>query len=706
MKKFISFPKIKDLKSVVRDLIHHARYQGDDENGQPIYSHDTLPTLSFTGTVKLHGTNASVCFNNQSGYWAQSRNNIITPTKDNAGFAFYAESHKDAFMTIINQIAKDNDLSLDEVTIAVYGEWAGCFTYSTPILLSDGTKMPIGKIVNNQLDVDVMTYNTTTGNLESKKVVGWHKNGSSDDWLNISVKRRKRGGKSTSIKCTPNHRIFTDCNGMVIEKSASELSVGDRVWVNCNVLRYTLKEFLKGSILGDASFESKRVITISHSDDDQPYYNTFIEKAFNGISTSSDSVSGYGSNMRIHRIHALPEVEDIYDELHKTDSTKKLPTWEYLNSLSPIALATWYMDDGSLATHSGDGRQSKACFHVEGFGDKTVDMVNNWFNSRGFESNEIINKRGNKEIRLSPTGTNAFLYHIAPYVIEEFNYKLPEYLRNIPKVDWWNHIIGEYDNSILSTEIESIESCSFEDEYKKERYDITVADNSNYFANNVLVHNSGIQKGVAVSELDKSFYIFGVKIAKPQDPEFTNYWVDSNNYNDEENGIFNVDMFKTYSVDIDLNNPKLAVNHMIELVLEVEGECPISKARGVSGIGEGIVWRTIFNDNVYRFKTKGEKHSVTKVKKLVQVDSEKLQSIADFVAFAVTQNRVDQGIKEICGDEQPNRSQTGPFIKWIVNDILEEELSTLVDNNLEPKDVTKDLSTSARIMFFKACDEW
>ncbi len=105
------------------------------------------------------------------------------------------------------------------------------------------------------------------------------------------------------------------------------------------------------------------------------------------------------------------------------------------------------------------------------------------------------------------------------------------------------------------------------------------------------------------------------------------------------------------------------------------------------------------------FKTKGEKHSVTKVKKLVQVDSEKLQSVADFVSYAVTQNRVDQGIKEICGDAGPDRAKTGPFLSWIVKDILDEELTTLADNNLEPKDVNKALSTAARNMFFKACDE-
>lgn len=704
MKKFISFPKIGDLKSAIRELTHQARFVGLDENGQPIYSHDPLPTLTFKGTVKLHGTNASVCYNAESGFWVQSRNNIITVNSDNAGFAFFAETHKDAYMAIINRIAEDNKIDLNEFTIALFGEWAGCFTYSTPILLADGSKMPIGKIVNGKLDVDVMSYNINTGKLESKRVIGWHKNQKSDVWLNINIKRRKRGGKSTSIKCTPNHLIYVNRNGTLIEVPASELRVGDKVWINCNRLRYSVKEFLKGSILGDASFSSKREITISHSDDDQPFYNKFIKKVFDGISTTHDTVSGYGSNMKMHCIHAFPEIEDIYDVLHTNDTGKK-PTVEYLNTLSPIALAAWYMDDGSLLVHNQEDRQPKACFHVEGYGDETVEVIATWFNTRGFECNTVVNKRGSKEIRLTPDGTNHFLYQIAPYVIDGFNYKLPDYLHCIPKVEWWDQIVGEYDNSILSTEIVSIDTWIPETESDKDRYDITVTDNSNYFANNVLVHNSGIQKGVAVAELDKAFYIFGVKIAKPQDPEFTSYWVDSTPYSDVDNSLFNVDMYKTYTVDIDLNNPKLSVNQMIDLVLEVEGECPISKARGVSGIGEGIVWRTIYKDVVHRFKTKGEKHSVTKVKKLVQVDSEKLQSVADFVSFAVTQNRVDQGIKEICGDSGPDRAKTGPFLSWIVKDILDEEMTTLADNGLEPKDVTKALSTTARNMFFKACDE-
>ena len=71
---------------------------------------------------------------------------------------------------------------------------------------------------------------------------------------------------------------------------------------------------------------------------------------------------------------------------------------------------------------------------------------------------------------------------------------------------------------------------------------------------------------------------------------------------------------------------QLSQNKFIELVEEVEKECPVSKQFNVSGIGEGIVWTTEYKGETYRFKTKGEKHSVSKVKTVVPIDIEKINS--------------------------------------------------------------------------------
>ena len=43
----------------------------------------------------------------------------------------------------------------------------------------------------------------------------------------------------------------------------------------------------------------------------------------------------------------------------------------------------------------------------------------------------------------------------------------------------------------------------------------------------------------------------------------------------------------------------------------------------------------------------------------------------------------------------------GDVIRWVVNDVLKEEMDTMVANNIEPKDVNKYISTKVREMFFK-----
>jgi len=81
IKKHIKFPSIEQFRTVVSNVNRHFNFVGLDENGDAIYD-PTLPkpVITFKGTVKLHGTNAGVSFNNIGGLWAQSRENIITPT--------------------------------------------------------------------------------------------------------------------------------------------------------------------------------------------------------------------------------------------------------------------------------------------------------------------------------------------------------------------------------------------------------------------------------------------------------------------------------------------------------------------------------------------------------------------------------------------------------------------------------------------------
>lgn len=68
-------------------------------------------TVHYRAKVKLHGTNAAVQVHSDGTIVCQSRESIITPEKDNAGFARWVMSNKDAWQEAADYI--------------VYGEWIG-----------------------------------------------------------------------------------------------------------------------------------------------------------------------------------------------------------------------------------------------------------------------------------------------------------------------------------------------------------------------------------------------------------------------------------------------------------------------------------------------------------------------------------------------------------------------------------------------------
>jgi hypothetical protein len=216
-----------------------------------------------------------------------------------------------------------------------------------------------------------------------------------------------------------------------------------------------------------------------------------------------------------------------------------------------------------------------------------------------------------------------------------------------------------------------------------------------------------IQKGVGITNLTKSFFIFGVKVTPHTTTEEElkanpAYWVDYSDLRAPEVNIYNIDDYQTWEMDIDFNMPQLVQNKLSELTIAVEDECPVAKAFGFSGIGEGIVWSTTLNGNVHRFKVKGEKHSSSKVKTLAAVDVEKLENIQGFVEYAVTESRFKQALENVFPNDEPIESKKlGDVIRWVVNDVVKEEMDTMVENKIEPKDVNKYLSSKVRDMFFK-----
>ena len=122
-KHLIKMPSIGQFRNTIKEVNRQAEYIETQEDGTVIVDrHAKKPTITFIGTVKVHGTNAAICATKDE-FWCQSKGNIITQGKDNAGFAFFIETHPD-FETI-SERTKDLCDALRADEVCVYGEWAG-----------------------------------------------------------------------------------------------------------------------------------------------------------------------------------------------------------------------------------------------------------------------------------------------------------------------------------------------------------------------------------------------------------------------------------------------------------------------------------------------------------------------------------------------------------------------------------------------------
>lgn len=218
-----------------------------------------------------------------------------------------------------------------------------------------------------------------------------------------------------------------------------------------------------------------------------------------------------------------------------------------------------------------------------------------------------------------------------------------------------------------------------------------------------------IQKGVGVSNLPKSFFIFGVKVtpittSEEEAKEKPAYWIPSHYLKSPEDNIYNIEDFPTWEMDIDFNMPQLVQNQLSELTLAVEEECPVAKAFGFSGIGEGLVWSTSFNGKVHRFKCKGELHAgKSKVKTLNRVDDEKIKKTLEIAEKVTPTWRLAQMLETACdfmNGGTLDRSKLGEYIKLVMADVIKEDMDLLVEAGLEPKDIGKYVSEIARRYFF------
>lgn len=380
----------------------------------------------------------------------------------------------------LNNIKWLPDFFKEGEEVVIQEKLHGCVQSTTRIRLSDGTCKTIKEIVDDRLPVKVLGVDGN-GKVVESKILNYFNNGTTNDWYRIKVSRENagRGKHVSSLTVTGNHKFFDVDKNEYLE--SRELSVGQKVYLLRQDfgLTYIESQVLIGKMLGDGSLSSQgKSVSFNQSKKQEGYLDYTLEMLgpVAGNKTS-ESISGYGTTMCRARTVSRKEIEDLFCKWTK-NGKKEIP--EDM-TLSPISMSFWYMDDGSLV-HS-DGQEDRAAFAVCGFSVESCENLVNALKRLDIDAT-VKNYDGYNRIFLNADNADKLFVLISPYIPQCMQYKLPERYRNgsavfVPPKKRYNPELT----------IQTVMEIKKDTSRSYDRYDIET-ETHNYFANNVLTHNS------------------------------------------------------------------------------------------------------------------------------------------------------------------------------------------------------------------------
>jgi recombination protein RecA len=383
------------------------------------------------------------------------------------------------------------------------GVMFGCMSYTTRVTLADGTQEKIGKIVNQRLDVEVLSYDPDSGEIVPRRIVNWFNNGPAERFLQFTVAKSGGNGRA-QFAATENHLIQTPGG----YRPAGELMVGDRViTAEPKLLSSQQLQLILGSLMGDGSLSpnlrqrSGTRFRMGHGAKQAAYLDWKVSLLGNIACSRTTNAKG----AVFADFTPLPELAEIHDAVYFGDGKKHL-SWDYLKALTPLALAVWYADDGSFAaggsggssplastvrskgaqerTRDGSGR-IEIC--VEAMSPGTRDRLMQYLqDTHGLEVRLAM--KGARQVAVlvfSVAATAKFQKLVAPYLHPSMEYKL------LPKFRGQFGVEAEFVPAEVRPQPARILDIHVKPPTRSmNRFDIEVEGGHNYFVDGVMVHNS------------------------------------------------------------------------------------------------------------------------------------------------------------------------------------------------------------------------
>jgi recombination protein RecA len=370
------------------------------------------------------------------------------------------------------------------------GVMFGCMQGTTRVTLADGSQEKISKIVNQRMDVEVLSYDAENDRMVPRKIVNWFDNGNAEQFLQFTVARSGKNGRA-QFAATGNHRISTPGGW----RAAGEMIAGDRVMVaEDHLLSEQQIQVILGSLMGDGNLSpnqrgrSGTRFRMGQGAKQAEYLDW--KASLLGNVPHSRTVNAKGAVFADFK--PLPELAELHEAVYFGDGKKHL-AWEYLKSLTPLALAVWYMDDGSFTLRS-KGLQERTAggtgrieISVEAMSPGTRDRLVQYLRDTRKLDVELIS-RGARQIsviQFTTAGSEKFQKLVAPYVHPSMDYKLLPRFRGQFAVE---PQFAPAQERLVPARILDIHVKPPTRSMK--RFDIEVEGLHNYFVDGVMVHNS------------------------------------------------------------------------------------------------------------------------------------------------------------------------------------------------------------------------
>jgi len=190
------------------------------------------------------------------------------------------------------------------------------------------------------------------------------------------------------------------------------------------------KDIALGSLMGDAYLRPSNAsraaysLSFTHGEKQKAYLEWKRDEFDNFVVTKKlyhyeRKISRFG-NAPVYSFSTITHPYLL--ELHSLcyPSGRKCVTQEWLDLLSPLSLAVWYMDDGSLNKRYGTLTLATECFSL----DEHAVMIDYFLTRYGIEAKLEPRRNDQFVLRINASQRYRFLDLVAPHVPDCMSYKL------------------------------------------------------------------------------------------------------------------------------------------------------------------------------------------------------------------------------------------------------------------------------------------